>query len=173
MSILLKDNFSYFDIDRNKATLFMITVRCRRSFRQLQQLHHHRLTVTQLTFSGSGDALLAVSRDRGWSLYARQLQAGGDIYVTHYNITRSPSFENSITHIQLSRLSCSGFIHFWSVSSNVIALSSLFPYLWPAFPCYQWSQSALLLVSLSSSTYGTSSKYSAYICLTTLLFSFL
>ncbi|CAI8001653.1 Elongator complex protein 2 [Geodia barretti] len=39
------------------------------SWKQLQPLHHHSLTVTHLTFSPSSLFLLATSRDRTWSLW--------------------------------------------------------------------------------------------------------
>jgi elongator complex protein 2 len=39
------------------------------SWKQVGVLPHHTLTVTQLAFSSGGDRLLAVSRDRCWSLW--------------------------------------------------------------------------------------------------------
>ncbi len=43
------------------------------TWRQVGQLSHHQLTVTQLVFSHSGHYLLSVSRDRTWAIYrARQ-----------------------------------------------------------------------------------------------------
>lgn len=38
-------------------------------WRQVEALTHHTLTVTQLAFSHSSKLLLAVSRDRTWSLW--------------------------------------------------------------------------------------------------------
>lgn len=41
------------------------------TWRQLQALPCHALTVTQMAFSPDGRHLLAVSRDRTWSLWRR------------------------------------------------------------------------------------------------------
>lgn len=43
------------------------------TWRQLQALPCHTLTVTQMAFSPDGRFLLAVSRDRTWSLWRRNL----------------------------------------------------------------------------------------------------
>lgn len=43
------------------------------SWRQLQSLSYHTLTVTQMAFSPDSRLLLAVSRDRTWSLWRRNL----------------------------------------------------------------------------------------------------
>ncbi|XP_037549325.1 elongator complex protein 2 [Nematolebias whitei] len=42
-------------------------------WRQLQRLQYHTLTVTQMAFSPDAQLLLAVSRDRTWSLWRRNL----------------------------------------------------------------------------------------------------
>ena len=41
-------------------------------WRSMQTLTHHTLTVTQLAFSHSSELLLAVSRDRTWSLWRQR-----------------------------------------------------------------------------------------------------
>ncbi|MEQ2236839.1 Elongator subunit elp2 [Ilyodon furcidens] len=43
------------------------------TWRQLQALPYHALTVTQMAFSPNAKFLLAVSRDRTWSLWGRKL----------------------------------------------------------------------------------------------------
>ncbi|XP_017275350.1 elongator complex protein 2 [Kryptolebias marmoratus] len=43
------------------------------TWRQLQRLQYHTLTVTQIAFSPDAQLLLAVSRDRTWSLWRRNL----------------------------------------------------------------------------------------------------
>ncbi|KAJ3609420.1 hypothetical protein NHX12_023941, partial [Muraenolepis orangiensis] len=48
------------------------------SWRQLQALAFHTLTVTQLAFSPDATLLLAVSRDRTWSLWRRSPPSPGD-----------------------------------------------------------------------------------------------
>ena len=53
------------------------------TWRQVTLLTHHTLTVTQLTFSHSGTHLLAVSRDRGWSLWKHTNKENG-IYKHHF-----------------------------------------------------------------------------------------
>ena len=47
------------------------------SWRQVASLTFHTLTVTQLAFSHSGSFLLAVSRDRSWSLWQQQMGPEG------------------------------------------------------------------------------------------------
>ena len=46
------------------------------NWRQVATLPHHSLTVTQLAFSHSGEYLLAVSRDRCWSLWKQSHDEG-------------------------------------------------------------------------------------------------
>ncbi|KAL0961908.1 hypothetical protein UPYG_G00333230 [Umbra pygmaea] len=48
------------------------------TWRQLQALPCHSLTVTQMAFSPDGRFLLAVSRDRTWSLWRRDNPTGAD-----------------------------------------------------------------------------------------------
>lgn len=43
------------------------------TWRRLQTLSYHALTVTQMAFSPDARLLLAVSRDRTWSLWRRDL----------------------------------------------------------------------------------------------------
>lgn len=47
------------------------------TWRQLQALPCHALTVTQMAFSPDGRLLLAVSRDRTWSLWQRATPTAG------------------------------------------------------------------------------------------------
>ena len=52
------------------------------SWKQVGVLSFHTLTVTQLAFSHSGERILAVSRDRCWSLWKRSgSQDGGSEYI--------------------------------------------------------------------------------------------
>ena len=52
------------------------------TWHQVALLTHHTLTVTQLAFSHSGSHLLAVSRDRGWSLWKHTNDGGtGVLYI--------------------------------------------------------------------------------------------
>ena len=46
------------------------------SWKQVGVLSYHALTVTQLAFSHDGNNLLAVSRDRCWSLWKRTKKEG-------------------------------------------------------------------------------------------------
>lgn len=52
------------------------------TWKQVGVLAYHTLTVTQLAFSHNGEHLLAVSRDRCWSLWKRGgSQDGGGEYI--------------------------------------------------------------------------------------------
>ena len=48
------------------------------SWRQLQALPCHTLTITQMAFSPDAHFLLAVSRDRTWSLWQRDQPPPGE-----------------------------------------------------------------------------------------------
>lgn len=50
----------------------MATFRETSTWKQLQKLHSHTLTVAQLAFSPDNLHLLSVSRDRRWSLFSRE-----------------------------------------------------------------------------------------------------
>ncbi|XP_018017693.1 elongator complex protein 2 [Hyalella azteca] len=66
-----------------------------KSYQQLQELHYHRLTVTQLNFSSDGSKLLAVSRDRSWSIYDGQLS---DEFTLSFH---SGLLEKSVQHSRI------------------------------------------------------------------------
>lgn len=53
------------------ASILLWSASC---WRQLQSLPCHSLTVTQMAFSPDSRLLLAVSRDRTWSLWKRETQ---------------------------------------------------------------------------------------------------
>nr|XP_047935541.1 elongator complex protein 2 [Anser cygnoides] len=50
------------------------------SWKKLQSLSFHNLTVTQLAFSPNDQFLLAVSRDRNWSLWRKQDSESGPVF---------------------------------------------------------------------------------------------
>ncbi|XP_055075443.2 elongator complex protein 2 [Misgurnus anguillicaudatus] len=56
----------------SKAEYAAILLWSSTSWKQLQSLAYHSLTVTQMAFSPDGHLLLAVSRDRTWSLWRRE-----------------------------------------------------------------------------------------------------
>ncbi|GAB1301509.1 Elongator complex protein 2 [Apodemus speciosus] len=69
------------------------------SWKQVQSLAFHTLTVTQMTFSPDDKFLLAVSRDRTWSLWKRQ-----DATSTEFDVSTDPffslfAFTNKITSV--------------------------------------------------------------------------
>ncbi|XP_034016686.1 elongator complex protein 2 [Thalassophryne amazonica] len=59
----------------SKAEHASVLVWSAKTWRQLQTLSCHTLTVTQMAFSPNARLLLAVSRDRTWSLWRRNLPA--------------------------------------------------------------------------------------------------
>lgn len=58
-------------LQASKAEHAAIFLWSTKTWRQLQTLRCHSLTVTQMAFSPDGQLLLAVSRDRTWSLWRR------------------------------------------------------------------------------------------------------
>lgn len=56
----------------SKAEYAVILLWSSITWKQLQSLSCHSLTVTQMAFSPNGRLLLAVSRDRTWSLWKRE-----------------------------------------------------------------------------------------------------
>lgn len=65
-----------FMFQASKAEHAVVRVWESASWHQVATLAHHSLTVTQLSFSHSGEYLLAVSRDRCWSLWKQSHDEG-------------------------------------------------------------------------------------------------
>ncbi|XP_066435314.1 elongator complex protein 2 [Eleutherodactylus coqui] len=67
------------------------------SWRQIQTLSFHNLTVTQMAFSPDDKFLLAVSRDRNWSLWKKQEEAPAELQFRLYaNTDKSTSVHTRI-----------------------------------------------------------------------------
>lgn len=66
-------NFSKLSFQASKAEHAAVLLWSTATWRQLQTLPCHNLTVTQMAFSPDAQLLLAVSRDRTWSLWRRNL----------------------------------------------------------------------------------------------------
>ncbi|KAI4879565.1 hypothetical protein NFI96_012594 [Prochilodus magdalenae] len=69
------------------------------SWKQLQALPCHSLTVTQMAFSPDGRMLLAVSRDRSWSLWRRE-DPVGDSSEPRFSLYRH-STKDSAVHTRI------------------------------------------------------------------------
>lgn len=67
----------FFFFQASKAEHAAVLLWSAASWRQLQVLPCHALTVTQMAFSPDGRLLLAVSRDRTWSLWRRTTPTAG------------------------------------------------------------------------------------------------
>ena len=67
-------------------------------WRPVQTLIHHNLTVTQLAFSHSSELLLAVSRDRTWSLWRQDKEEKGTAETNNL----SPVVRVARLHVQLA-----------------------------------------------------------------------
>ncbi|XP_057684409.1 elongator complex protein 2 isoform X2 [Corythoichthys intestinalis] len=66
------------------------------TWRQLQVLPCHALTVTQMAFSPDADMLLLVSRDRTWSLWRRRQHDPEPQYVLYARTTKETSVHSRI-----------------------------------------------------------------------------
>lgn len=62
---------SIFRVQASKAEHAAILLWSVSTWKQLQALPYHSLTVTQMAFSPDSRLLLAVSRDRTWSMWRR------------------------------------------------------------------------------------------------------
>lgn len=65
-------NMSVFCVQASKAEHAAILLWSTSTWKQLQALPCHSLTVTQMAFSPDSRLLLAASRDRTWSLWRRE-----------------------------------------------------------------------------------------------------
>ena len=84
--------FCYTNPQASKPEHASIRIWSTNTWRQLALLTHHTLTVTQLAFSHSGTYLLAVSRDRGWSLWKHTNKENG-INIYSLDIVLSFQFD--------------------------------------------------------------------------------
>uniref|UniRef100_A0A8C7GGE7 Elongator complex protein 2 n=1 Tax=Oncorhynchus kisutch TaxID=8019 RepID=A0A8C7GGE7_ONCKI len=66
------------------------------SWRQLQALPCHSLTVTQMAFSPNGLFLLAVSRDRTWSLWKRDDPLSPELLKPHFSLYTSTRKDTAV-----------------------------------------------------------------------------
>lgn len=64
--------YSFPSIQASKKEHAAIILWSTTSWKKLQSLSFHNLTVTQLAFSPDDSFLLAVSRDRNWSLWRKE-----------------------------------------------------------------------------------------------------
>lgn len=121
-----KVKFNIFLFKRNTLT-----------WKQVQKLSSHQLTVTQLRFSPNGKYLLSVSRDRRWTLFSRDLpQENGVASCTftlaattdktngvHTRIIWSCGWSHDSKHFVTS--SREGKVVIWSHSNDTESQSSL------------------------------------------------
>ncbi|XP_037823649.1 probable elongator complex protein 2 [Lucilia sericata] len=87
------------------------------TWKQIQKLSGHQLTVTQMRFSPNGEYLLSVSRDRRWSLFKRQPLENDTNKVASFALTACTDKTNGV-HTRII-WSCD-----WSHDSKYFATSS-------------------------------------------------
>lgn len=64
------------------------------SYKQIDTLRGHDLTIVQLKFSNSSDYLLSVSRDRSWKLFKRRVETNNNPAQFQFELVRSIGTKN-------------------------------------------------------------------------------
>ena len=64
------------------------------SYKQIDTLRGHDLTIVQMKFSNSGDYLLSVSRDRSWKLFRRRIETNNNATQFQFELARSIGTKN-------------------------------------------------------------------------------
>lgn len=65
------------------------------SYKQIDSLKGHELTIVQMKFSNDSNYLLSVSRDRSWKLFKRQIETNNNSSKGQFELFRAISSKNS------------------------------------------------------------------------------